>query len=363
MVGLKAYKIRSYSEFRSVYNGPTDNSNAFENLSANKPNTSELNSQDTSMPEIPDKKVLSTDYHVYQTFNNCGPASLSMALNYFGINESQADLGNELRPYQNPQGDNDDKSVTLEELADKASDYDLIAYHRPAGDINKLEGFISMGVPVITRTWLKPNDDIGHYRVVKGFDKNRGVLIQDDSLQGKNLEYTFDEFNSLWSKFNYEYLVLVPKSDQKMAGVILGQHLDPKIAWTDASNISKETLEKKPGDATAHFNLSVALYHLGNYKNSIDEFEKVQPELNKRALWYQIEPILSYYKLGKYDEVFTVTDKIINNGNRAFSELYLIRGNIYLEQNKKDLAKQEFEKAVLYNKNFEEAKNALQKVL
>jgi hypothetical protein len=64
----------------------------------------------------PATKILDNNYHVFQTFNNCGPAALSMLLSYYGINISQDQLGNELRPYQNPQGDNDDKSVTVAEL-------------------------------------------------------------------------------------------------------------------------------------------------------------------------------------------------------------------------------------------------------
>src|SRR3989304_4636966 len=69
-----------------------------------------------SLAKPPAVKIIPHKLQVFQTFNNCGPAALSMTLSYFGINESQQKLGNELRPYQNPQGDNDDKSVTLDEL-------------------------------------------------------------------------------------------------------------------------------------------------------------------------------------------------------------------------------------------------------
>src|SRR3989344_7915758 len=37
-------------------------------------------------------KTLENEYHVFQTFNNCGPASLSMIFSYFGINKSQKEL-------------------------------------------------------------------------------------------------------------------------------------------------------------------------------------------------------------------------------------------------------------------------------
>ena len=114
----------------------------------------------------PQSKVLESNYHIFQTFNNCGPASLSMALRYFGVDKSQKELGDVLRPYQVANGDNDDKSVTLLELAEEAKKHGLKAYSRPGGTVEMLEEFIAMDLPVITRTWLKVNDDIGHYRVV-----------------------------------------------------------------------------------------------------------------------------------------------------------------------------------------------------
>jgi tetratricopeptide (TPR) repeat protein len=63
--------------------------------------------------------------------------------------------------------------------------------------------------------------------------------------------------------------------------------------------------------------------------------------------------------LGDYERVFVLTDKILNNQNRAFSELYYMRGKIYQEQGQNELARAEFEKAVRYNRNFELARQAL----
>lgn len=307
----------------------------------------------------PSQKVLSNNYHIFQTFNNCGPAALSMALSHYGINISQAELGQALRPYQVPGGDNDDKSVTLEELAEKSKEYGLIPYHRPGGNQRIVELFITYDIPVITRTWLKTNEDIGHYRVIKGFDTVSGHYIQDDSLQGKNLRYSFGEFVELWSKFNYEYLVLVPPEKVKIAEAILGWEADTKNAWQRAAVLSRYNLENNPEDIVARFNLSVALYNTGDYKGLVKEFEKVESKLPFRTLWYQIEPIQAYYELGNYERVFEITDRVLNYHNRAFSELYLLRGNIYVKQEKDDLAKQEFEKALKYNINLKSAKKAL----
>lgn len=317
----------------------------------NKGITLQLPTPAPTLKPIPKSKTLPGGVQVFQTFNNCGPASLSMALSHYGVNVSQQVLGQQLRPYQNPAGDNDDKSVTLEELAEKSKEYGFVPFHRPNGNSDLVKKFISYDIPVIVRTTTKPTEDIGHYRVIKGFDETAGVFIQDDSLQGKDLRYSFDDFNQMWQIFNYEYLVLIPPELEKTAILILGQNADYNSSWQLAIQNSLQQLNSNPNDIYARFNLSVAYHNTGQYQAAVDEFEKVESQLSFRTLWYQIEPIESYYKLGNYSRVFEITDNILNNHNRAFSELYIIRGEIYKIQSQTDLADAEFAKAILYNQN------------
>ena len=313
-----------------------------------------------TLPSLSTAKIIENDYQIFQTFNNCGPAALSMALSYYGINKSQHELGQELRPYQNPQGNNDDKSVTLDELAKQAEKFNLLAYVRPHGNVKLLKTFIAQGIPVIIETTLTENDDIGHFRVVKGYDDTIGVIIQDDSMQGHNIQFSQDVIDNMWKQYDYEYLVLVPKEKQQIAETILGKDLDEKIAWQEAAVVNQQSLLINPNDVNSRFNLSVALYYLGNYQQSINEFEKIENKLPFRTLWYQIEPIEAYFALGNYQRVFVLTDEILNNGNRAFSELYIIRGKIYQKQGNMQAARAEFEKAVFYNVNMQLAQQLLQ---
>lgn len=307
----------------------------------------------------PSEKILQGGTHVFQTFNNCGPASLSMILSYYGLSVSQQELGLALRPHQNPQGINDDKSVTLSELAEKSKEYGFIPYHRPGGTEKLIKLFLAHDMPVITRTTTKPTQDIGHFRVIKGYDEPTGEFIQDDSLQGKNLRYTYENFNNLWQTFGYEFLALVPHDKKDIAEAILGPLTDEKAAWLAAAESARTIHTQKPDDFRAAFNLSVALYHAGDYLGSAKEFESVEHRLPFRTLWYQIEPILAYYELEDYDRVFAITEKILTNENRAFSELYLIRGDIYKKQGNIEAARTEYEKAIRYNQNLKAARDAL----
>lgn len=310
----------------------------------------------------PSHKTIVNDYFVIQTFNNCGPASLSMMLSYYGINIGQEDLATQLRPYNNVSGDNDDKSVTIPEMAKKAQEYDLITYHRPGGDTKLIKQFISYDIPVLTRTWLSLGEDIGHYRIIKGFDDEKKIIIQDDSYQGQNLIFSYDDFDVLWSKYNYEYMVAVPHDKKDIAEKIIGQNLDEEYAWKQALSRSEKILGENPEDVYARFNAAIASYYLNDYKRTVEEYEKIENQLPFRTLWYQKEPIDAYFRLGEYDRVLNITSSILNNENRAFSELYLLRGKVFQSQGQTDLAAEEFENAVKYHNRMEEARLALNSV-
>lgn len=312
-----------------------------------------------TMEPIPSSHVLQSDYQVFQSFNNCGPAALSMALRYYGIQKSQEELGQALRPWQNAAGDNDDKSVTLSELGNKAQELGFTTYFRPNGTIDTLKRFVAAGMPVITRTWLHPNEDIGHYRVVNGYDDTAGVLIQQDSMEGRDIRYPYDVFNQIWKNNNFEYVVLVPQDKKDVAATILGDDLDEQKAWARALQSAQNQIATNPEDIYAAFNASIAYYHLNDYAASVKEFERVESRLSWRTLWYQIEPIQAYYELGNYDRVMAITDGILNNQNRSFSELYIIRGDSYKKQGNTEAARAEYQKAVMYNVNLKAAQQAL----
>lgn len=312
----------------------------------------------SSLTSPSSSKILPSSYHVYQTFNNCGPAALAMALSHYGIVTTQQELGLALRPYQNSLGDNDDKSVTMEELAHKSKEYGFIPYFRPNGSIELVKQLITYDIPVLTKTWLTENEDIGHFRVIKGYDDSTQSLLQDDSYQGPNIWYRYDAFNNLWKKFNYEFLILVPPDKLTTVKLILGELEDEDNAWSMAVSNAQEEMKLKP-DVTAHFNLVVALYRSKRYDEAIAEYEKIKTQLPMRTLWYQTEPIKAYYEVGQYATVFELTDTILTTGNRAFSELYLLRGHSYLNQKDIKNAQREFELAKYYNANLLEAQVAL----
>jgi tetratricopeptide (TPR) repeat protein len=163
----------------------------------------------------------------------------------------------------------------------------------------------------------------------------------------------------MWQPFNYDYIIVFKKDSEEKVKAILGQEWDETASWQNALKRAQEEHKISPDNVYPLFNISVASFHLGDYQASVEAFEKVEGRLPRRMLWYQIEPILAYQKLGDYDRVFAIIQRVLDNGNRAFSELYLIRGEIYLEQGDEQKARQEFEQALFYNKNLKAAQGAL----
>lgn len=308
-----------------------------------------------------DKALLPRTKVSYQTFNNCGPATLSMILSYYQIFKSQKELAEQMRPYQHPKGDNDDKTIFPEEFIDWVEKFGLKAIHRPNGSLQLIKLLVSNGIPVVTKTWLKPNEDIGHYRIIRGFDERAKVIIDDDSYFGPNRRLSYFDFLSMWQPFNYGYIPIFEPGKEEIVKAILGEDLDLAVVYQKAVERAKKEAELTPDNVYPIFNQVTSYYHLGEYEKSVAEFEKVESRLPRRVLWYQIEPVLSYKELKNYDRVFQISNWIFEHGNRAFSELYQIRGEIYLEKGDQESAHREFELALKYNKNYQPAKHALEK--
>ena len=323
------------------------------------PEQEEKEIADLEVREPQNSAILDNPKHVYQTFNNCGPATLSMILSWFGKNVSQKELGDQMRPYQIASGDNDDKTIFTYEFVEWAKRHGLEAVSRVNGDIELLKTFTTNGIPVVVKTWLHVGEDIGHFRIVRGFDEERQVVIQDDSYEGPNKKISYYDFLSMWQPFNYAYVIVYTSEQKDLVEKIIGEEVEEKSAWQNALERAGKESQLDPENVYPLFNMSASYYHLNDYENSVTAFEKAEGRLPKRMLWYQTEPILSYKELGNYDRVFQITDNVLNSGNRAYSELYQIRGEIYLTQGERQKAKEEFGKAVLYNKNFEPAKNSL----
>jgi len=253
--------------------------------------------------------------NVWQTWNNCGPATLSMNLSYYGGIVGQAEIAAIIKP--NP----DDKNVSPEELVTYARSQGYHAQLRVNGNRDLLRTLVSNNIPVIIETWLEPepNDGMGHYRMIVGYDdaaqtwigydsyyKDRWVST-DDRYRGIYMPYA--ETDALWRVFNNTYVLVYPDNQAPLVQAILGAELDETVMWQNALQQAQLIVEQNPADPFAWFNLGTDRVALGDYEGAAYAYDQALAiGLPWRMHWYQFGALQAYYGVGRYDSVIALAD-------------------------------------------------------
>jgi hypothetical protein len=129
--------------------------------------------------------------HQWQTYNNCGPASLAIVLGFFGQKVSQGQLNDQgLRPMTAPS-----------RLTSKFNAADFGVQTRPytipptrEQTVSLLRYLLANKIPVIVLQRLNLDERISHYRVAEGYDDGVGVFIFDDPYYGPGYRLSYDAF-------------------------------------------------------------------------------------------------------------------------------------------------------------------------
>ncbi|HXF61237.1 MAG TPA: C39 family peptidase, partial [Caldilineaceae bacterium] len=233
--------------------------------------------------------------HQWQTWNNCGPATLSMNLSYYGSPLSQADIGAVLRQFP------DDKNVSPYELAGYARSQGFQAQVRANGSADLARQFLSNGIPLLIETWLEeqPNDGMGHYRLLVGFDdaNQRWIaydsyvhtnLVSEDPANYQGIYMPYAEMDSLWKVFNRTYVLIYPPDREPVVRAILGDAFEPAAMWQQALATAQTEAAQNPNDPFAHFNVGTSLVELGDYAGAAAAFDQARAiGLPWRMFWYQ----------------------------------------------------------------------------
>lgn len=308
--------------------------------------------------------ALSGFTHLWQKWNNCGPATLAMNLSAFGGQFDQLDVAAVVKP--NP----DDKNVNPEELADFARSQGYQAQVRVNGNSELLQLFLSNGIPVLIETWLEPEpgDGMGHYRLITGYDNTVKQWIAYDSYvsvgvkpdqpyQGIRISYTQLDF--LWSVFNNTYIIIYPESKAPIVETILGEANDPNIMWQQALQQAQQNVEQSPDDQYAWFNLGSSLVALGLYQEAAAAYDQARViGLPWRMLWYQFGPFKAYYETERYEELLALTEATIATGGNI-EEIYYWQGMGLAAQGQTEEARQAWQHAIELNSNYTEPVTAL----
>jgi tetratricopeptide (TPR) repeat protein len=313
---------------------------------------------------LPPTVRLSGLTHAWQTWNNCGPATLAMNLSYFGSRTTQAEVAATLRPFK------DDKNVNPEELVAYARTQGFRALARVNGSPETLRQLLSAGMPVLVETWYepKPNDGMGHYRLLVGYDDSAREWIAYDSYDSHGLvkgqpyagiRLPYAEVARDWPVFNRTYLLIYDEVRAAAVEQVVGGDLDDAAMWARALAAAETEVAQKPDDPFAWFNLGTGLTALGRFDEAASAYDRArQVGLPWRMLWYQFGPFRAYYETGRYDEVSALADATLRTAKHV-EELFFWRG--LAQQAKGDLpsARASWERALELNPNYADAQAAL----
>ena len=302
--------------------------------------------------------------HIWQTWNNCGPATLAMTFSYFGKKVGQQEVGAYLRP------DPDDKNVSLEEMAAYARSHGLSAAVRAHGDAERLRRLISAGVPVLIETWheTKPNDGMGHYRLLVGFDDTVGQWIAYDSFDSRDLvkgqpyagiRLPYEETDRLWTVFNRQYLVIYDAARAAAVERLLSEDQDPAAMLARFLAQTQAVVQAQPNDAFAWFNLGSDLVALGRFKEAAQAYDRARRiGLPWRMLWYQFGPFRAYYETGRQDEVLALANATIATAKQT-EEAFYWRGLAEKAKGDANAARVSWQRALELNPHYADAAAAL----
>jgi tetratricopeptide (TPR) repeat protein len=308
---------------------------------------------------------------IAQRYNNCGPANLSIVLNYYGLEADQLTIGEALKPNY------DDRNVSPGELVgyvQEASDQHALSLY--GLDLNDLQALLAAGFPVIVEKGLDlgaPHGWMGHYLTLYGYDTGEGIFYGLDTFLGPwdstGRPFEFESLDSLWAQFNRATIVVFPAGRAETLAQALGAEvLDEEAMWLRAADRAREALALDAGDAFAWFDLGASLYHLGALGDDDTLFQQAAAAFDRareiglpwRTLWYQFEPYLAYIAAGRFDEVLALTEAVMTtSGGRNIEETYLFRGHALLASGDRRGAERAYEQALRLNPGMNAAEEAL----
>jgi hypothetical protein len=279
---------------------------------------------------LPESARLTGIRHEYQKWNNCGPATLSMALSYWKWMGGQDEAAAFMKP--NPR----DKNVMPYEMAAFVTEQTgLNAMVRVGGNLDLLKRLIAAGFPVLVEKGFEGDRFdgwMGHYGLLNGYDEARQQFWVYDSYVGPDHDFpiTYEDIAYHWRAFNFLYIVIYPPEREAEVKALLGSQADENASYQEAAQIASDEIFSLSGREQyfAWFNRGSSLVKLQDFAGAAEAYDeafKLYPSIPAaqrpwRMLWYQTGPYFAYYYTGRYYDVITLATTTIDNASEPAIE-------------------------------------------
>ncbi len=291
-----------------------------------------------------------------QRYNNCGPASLATMMSYWGVDFTQTEAAEFLKPTP------EDPNVRPDEMAAFIETYDYEMVIRVNGNIELLKQLLLAGYPVLIETGYDPEPETvgwtSHYLTIAGFSIEDQGLIAMDTYRRPNWYYPYREIDRYWRQFNRRYMVAYRPDQAAAVASIIGEDMDDETMYTKALYTAQFELSLDRNDPFGWFNLGSSLVGLGRYEEAATAFDQARDlGLPWRFLWYQFTPFDAYLQVGRYDDVITLADSVLEK--KKTEEPFYYKGLAYARQGDTSAARYQLTQALRFNENYIAAQIAL----
>ncbi len=340
---------------------------------------------------LPD--VIYVDQH--NRWNYCGPANLTMALNFWGWKGNRDDVARVIKPGSSDTRKNfidrglPDKNVMPYEMVDFVNEQtEFRALWRYGGDLDLIKRLIAAGFPVIVEKGYYERDAngkitwMGHYLFTTGYDDARGVFIVQDSylrdkqlnIIGKNALSDYKIYEEGWLAFNYLFMVVYPPDREAEVMTLLGPWANMEWANRHALELAERDIARISGDDLffAWFNKGTSHVALRQYFDAAAAYDKAfelyanwdtkEKDRPYRMMWYQTGPYFAYYYSARYADVINLANTTLNEtiSTPTLEESLLWRGRAYYMAGQTQLAVEDYRAALKVHVNWAPAVQALQ---
>jgi tetratricopeptide (TPR) repeat protein len=307
---------------------------------------------------LPSSYYLSGFTHTYQGWNNCGPATITMTMSYWGETNTQDDAAAFLKP------DPEDRNVRPDEIAAYVESLGYQVVVRVNGNLRLLKELIAAGFPVVVEKGFDPEPDrlgwMGHYVLYTGYSDDESAFLAMDSYLGPNQSYSYQMTDSFWRHFNRLYIVPYRAEQADELSAIIGEDMDDSMMYARAVQTAQFETSNAPNDPYSWFNLGSSLVAQGRYMEAATAYDRARDlDLPWRMLWYQFGPYEAYYQVGRYEDVIALADDTVRN-NVYSEEAYYYEGLARAALGETRNARYFFNLALRYNSHYQAARQAIE---
>ncbi|NWF67674.1 MAG: C39 family peptidase [Chloroflexi bacterium] len=323
--------------------------------------------QDEEPQPLPEAFTLYGFTYIPQTWNNCGPATLTMGLTYFGWPADQQLAADYLKPNY------EDKNVSPWQMVDYVNTYvsGVGALLRVGGTLDTIRTMLVNEFPILIESGYDPVEDdqgwMGHYLLIVGYDDATETITTYDSFDGQNYPYTYAHVEEFWTHFNRTYIVLYQAERESLLLTLLGTDADERQNAINALEQSRGMALDDPTNAFAWHNMGSNFVALGMYQEgavAFDQARTVGVGLPWRMFWYQFGALEAYLAVGRYTDVIAIAQANLNDGGGQYvEETYYYAGQAREGMGELERAMSNYNAAIDFNPNFFpaiEARDALQ---